>query len=137
MIALSLIILFVITGILHALWAMGIWFPIKDEKQLARTVVGFKGVDRMPAPYMAWCVVALTALGVIWIAQLNGWITLPMPIWLERLGGWVMTLILLGRGCTTYAFDKKWPQEEPFRWLNRRFYSPLILYLGVGTLLLM
>jgi len=28
----------------HLLWALGIWWPIKDEAALARAVVGSKGI---------------------------------------------------------------------------------------------
>ena len=38
----------IVIAAVHLLWALGFWWPIKDEAALARAVVGTKGIDRMP-----------------------------------------------------------------------------------------
>ncbi|MGR3466460.1 MAG: hypothetical protein ACU0CI_01160, partial [Shimia sp.] len=43
---------------LHALWALRIWWPIREEAALARAVVGTEGITRMPGPAWTWPVVA-------------------------------------------------------------------------------
>ncbi len=45
----------------HFLWALGRTWPIRDEKLLAQTVVGFRDIERMP-PRLASFGVALAAL---------------------------------------------------------------------------
>ena len=36
-------------SLLHLIWAFGIWWPVRDETALARTIAGFKGIKAMPA----------------------------------------------------------------------------------------
>ena len=45
--ALASAVLIIIAAI-HLLWALGYWWPIRDERALAQAVIGTKGVERMP-----------------------------------------------------------------------------------------
>ncbi len=38
-----------IVGLLHALWGFGVTFPAANEQQLARMVVGKRGITKMPS----------------------------------------------------------------------------------------
>ena len=58
--------LIIITAI-YLLWALGYWWPIKDETALARAVVGTKGITKMPgavACSMGWSRCCLARLGL-------------------------------------------------------------------------
>lgn len=122
-----------IAGILHVLWALKIWWPIQSEEELAKTVVGVKGIKRMPYAPLTWFVALLIFFGCALIAMVAGWIPMLIPETLVRTGAWIMSAVLTIRAISTYLFDKYMPPEEPFRCLNWRLYSPLILFLGLGT----
>jgi len=118
----------------HFLWAFGRTWPIRDEKLLAQTVVGFRDIDRMP-PRLASFGVALATLaaGIFALALAD-----------HDSGGLAMTLIalpaaavFLARGIVGYTawWAEKTP-EPSFRFNDRRVYSPLCLLLGAGFLAL-
>lgn len=120
-------------AIAHLLWGFGRNWPIRDQKLLAQTVVGTAGVERVPR---------LPSLGV-------GLATLAMGIFALALadhdsGGSMMSvlgigcgLIFLARGIVGYT--PWWAAQTPepsFRFNDRRVYSPICLFLGVGFIAL-
>ncbi|WP_323013935.1 DUF3995 domain-containing protein [Devosia sp.] len=118
----------------HFLWALGRTWPIRDEKLLAQTVVGFRDIERMP-PRLASFGVALAALaaGIFGLALAD-----------HDSGGHAMTLFgllaslpFLARGLVGYTawWVEKTP-EPSFRFNDRRVYSPLCLLLGLGFIAL-
>ena len=118
----------------HFLWSIGRSWPIRDEKLLAQTVVGFEGIERMP-PKLASFAVALATLAAALIAA-----ALADP----DSGGAGLTLlgvplaaVFLARGIVGYTpwFIAKTPHPN-FRLNDRRVYSPLCLALGAGFLVL-
>ena len=118
----------------HFLWSIGRSWPIRDEKLLAQTVVGFEGIERMP-PKLASFAVALATLAAALIAA-----ALADP----DSGGAGLTLlgvpfaaVFLARGIVGYTpwFIAKTPHPN-FRLNDRRVYSPLCLALGVGFVVL-
>lgn len=118
----------------HFLWAIGKSWPIRDPALLARTVTGFKGVDRMPPRLMSLAVSVATLLAGI-VA-----LSLADP---EAGGQWLNLLglgagaIFLARGIIGYLpFWAELTPEEPFRTLDRKNYSPLCIGLGLGFFLL-
>lgn len=126
-----------IAGLLHALWGIGVTFPAANEQQLARMVVGKRGITKMPS--MASCLfVAISLFAFALLALILGRLV-PMPVskWLIAAAGGVAALIFVGRGILGVlpAFERALP-EQPFLSLNRRFYSPLIFLIGVGFALL-
>lgn len=134
--ALLLIMVMLGAGAMHVLWGFGVWWPIRDEVRLAKAVVGGQGITRMPAPFLAFGVAVLTALGALWTCFLVGWVN--APAWLTALGGWGMCAILLARGVATYLRRwLPWPVEPSFDHLDRTYFAPLILFLGLGTLALL
>jgi len=72
MIVLSLFALIALLAIsvLHILWAAKIWWPVRDEKLLARSVAGFPGIDKMPPP--AACLFVAVSLLIVG-ALLGAW----------------------------------------------------------------
>ncbi|MEO8685314.1 MAG: DUF3995 domain-containing protein [Devosia sp.] len=118
----------------HFLWSLGRSWPIRDEKLLAQTVVGFEGIERMP-PRLASFAVALATLAAALIAAAladhdsggAGLILLGIPL----------AAVFLARGIVGYTpwFIAKTPHPN-FRLNDRRVYSPLCLALGVGFIVL-
>lgn len=118
----------------HFLWAIGRTWPIRDEKLLAQTVVGFKDIQHMP-PKLASFGVALATLAAALIAAAladhdSGGIGLTLL-------GLPLAAIFLARGIVGYTawFIAKTPQPN-FRLNDTRIYSPLCLALGVGFMAL-
>ncbi len=120
-------------AMVHFLWAFGFNYPVKDQKTLAHTVAGFKGNDTMPPRYISALVGILVLIAGIWVLAMAD----PAPSAILTSGGVVLTLVFLGRGVVGYT--KRWAEitpKEPFRSLDKKFYSPLCLGIGVGILVL-
>lgn len=122
-------------SIAHFAWALGFTWPIRNEKLLAQTVVGFKGIETMP-PRLLSLVVAIAALGAAVFALAladhdSGGVLL-------NLAGIILALVFLARGIAGYtAWWTKLTPEPNFRLNDRRVYSPLCLALGVGYVALL
>lgn len=132
---LTLILTLILSGALvaiaavHLLWAVGYWFPIREEAALARAVVGTRGVERMPSA---------TACALVVVALLFAAAAPWMP------DGRLRTLILF---CAAFAFQvravlayapfwKRATPEQPFRRLDEAFYGPLCIFFGLGFMVL-
>jgi len=126
-----------IAGLMHALWGFGVTFPAANEQQLARMVVGKRGITKMPS--MTACLfVAASLFAFAFLALVLGQhVHLPVSKWLVAAAGAGSAVIFTGRGIVGVlpAFEQALP-EQPFLSLNRRFYSPLIFLIGVGFALL-
>ena len=114
-------------SMVHLLWAFGSAWPVNDEKILARTVAGFKNIEKMP-PRLASLSVAVLVFGagVIGLALSD-----PAPNLSLTLLGAASAMVFLARGAI--GFSSKWAEitpEEPFRTLDRKVYSPLCLGIG-------
>jgi len=118
----------------HFLWSIGRTWPIRGEKLLAQTVVGTAGIERMP-PRLASFAVSIATLvagiAALALADHDGggqWLT---------LAGFGFALLFLARGIIGYT--SWWAAQTPepnFRLNDRRVYSPLCLFLGLGFLAL-
>lgn len=118
----------------HLLWAFGRTWPIRNEKLLAQTVVGFKDIQHMP-PKLASLAVAIATFtaGIFALALADHdsggqWLSLV---------GCGLALVFLARGIIGYT--PWWAAQTPepnFRLNDRRVYSPLCLFLGLGFLAL-
>jgi hypothetical protein len=114
----------------HFLWSIGRTWPIRNEKLLAQTVVGFKGIERMPPRLASFAVsVATLAAGIIALALADhdsGGLTLSLV-------GLPLAAVFLARGVIGYTpwWAAKTP-EPNFRLNDTRVYSPLCLFLGLG-----
>jgi len=93
-------------------------------------------VRRAMPPVTLTLVVAILifAAGLVPVVSLTG-LPFGLPDWLTRAGLWLLGLIFLARASVTYILRKQaGAMAEPFASLNRRYYSPLCLLLGVGYL---
>jgi hypothetical protein len=140
----GLVVAFVLSTILWALAALhfywgagGIW-PAKDEQSLARKVVGAPGIKIMPPPLACVSVAALLAsLGILPLL-LVGVLPAFLPQGMIHFAGLGATLVFMARGYAAWRpeFRKFFP-EEPFATLDRRYYAPLCLVIGIGFAFLM
>lgn len=131
MIIISILLSLITLGIalIHILWAVGYWWPIRTEEVLVRSVVGFKGATRMPGPIPC----AIVAVGLIFAASFP-WFPVGA---LRNVGLWVSAVAFLARGLLTYApFWRAMTPQKPFATLDRTRYGPLCLLLGAGFLIL-
>ncbi|MEO6394854.1 MAG: DUF3995 domain-containing protein [Devosia sp.] len=121
-------------GVAHLLWALGATWPIRDRLLLAQTVVGTPGVTRMPNRFLTLIVaIAILAAGVLALSladQSSGGMLLTGA-------GVVLALLFVTRGIVgfTPVWRNRFP-TEPFAALDRKTYSPLILIIGIGFLIL-
>ena len=122
-------------AILHFMWACGSTFPAADEKTLAVTVAGFRGVQKMP-PRLASLIVSaallfcvLLPLGLVFQNIAGGWL-------LKLLAGFIGAVFVL-RG--VMGFTPWWRSltpEQPFARLDRKYYSPFCLFVGISLFVL-
>lgn len=114
-----------VIALVHGLWGLGIWVPIRNEEALAHAVVGARGVTRMPGPIPCFLVAA-------------GLMIFVLAIWMPHtlLGSlvlWIGVIVFLLRGVLAYVpFWRRMTPEEPFATLDRRIFGPLCLALGVA-----
>lgn len=124
-----------VIAVIHALWGAKVWWPIADETTLARTVVGQTGIEKMPPSLSCFLVAGALAVGA-----LAPWAALdffPLPETVGVFGRYLVAAfaaVFLLRGLAGYSglFSRHF-SEEPFRSLDRRFYSPLCLVFGAGS----
>ena len=136
-ISILLAVILALAGLLHALWGIGVTFPATNEQQLARMVVGRRGITKMPSMTACLFVAASLFAFALLALVLGGYVHVPVSKWLIAPAGAAAALLFMGRGILGVlpAFEQAMP-EQPFLSLNRRFYSPLIFLIGVGFALL-
>ena len=123
---------------LHVYWGFGGLWPAVDAGALARTVVGARGVQRMPS-LTACATVAAVLIGVgTWPLLVVGVLPPVWPCWLLVATGMAIAGVFLARGCAAYwpVWRRRVP-EEPFATLDRSLYGPLCLALGLASLTLL
>lgn len=127
----TVLVLAVIAG-LHLLWALGIWFPGGDEAQLARRVTGFAGATRMP-PKPASLFVAVALVVACHILEVGAGRAEPiLPAGLYDLALWGLVAVFCGRGLAAWTAPwRRLTPEEPFATMDRRYFGPLCLAIGV------
>ncbi|MBZ9893609.1 DUF3995 domain-containing protein [Mesorhizobium sp. B2-2-4] len=135
MIVLAFVLSFVLLVItaLHVYWGIGGIWPGKDAASCAHAVVGFRGVDEMPAPFACFAVAACLALATLWPMALEGVFASPFPGQGLAATALLIGLVFLGRGIA--GFTPRWRRlapEQPFARLDRSLYSPLCLLIGLG-----
>jgi hypothetical protein len=117
----------------HLLWGFGGKWPMQNREMLARTVIGFKGGTRMP-PRLFTLVFGLVAFaaGIVALSLSDPAVGLTTQI----VGG-LLAVVLLARGIAGYTPKwRAWRPEQPFSAMDRKYYSPLALYLGLGFFIL-
>jgi len=109
----------------YLLWSLGFNWPMRTESELARAVVGTKGISAMP---QAWP----TALYVVFFMVAAIWPTYPSGVYRSPVLLVIAVLLLLRGVLSAVGFIAKRYPEEPFATLDRRFYGPLALVLGAA-----
>lgn len=133
--AIAILIVLSVTAALHVYWAAGGLWPADNEAALARTVIGANGIDRMPAPWLTGLVAIGIAAGALWPVLWLGWVRAPLPGWLLTTGMIVLTLIFIGRGIAGFVpAVRAANSEQPFATLDARYFSPLIVAIGLALL---
>ncbi len=129
-------VVLLVTALLHIAWAFGVTWPARDEQALVNAALGVEGASKMPSRGLTLAV----AGGMIAAAVIALWganvFSLPLPGWICTMGLATLTAIFLLRGIVTYL-PVPIPVVQPFYRLNRLYYSPLIVAIGVGYLALL
>lgn len=121
----SIVALLGAVAIIHILWGIGFWFPIRDEERLVRAVVGAKDATRMPGPIP--CGMVSGALIVVIFALLSP------PSWPRDSVLWLACVLLVSRGFLAWIpIWRRMTPQEPFATLDRFAYGPLCIGLGLG-----
>ncbi|QQR37586.1 DUF3995 domain-containing protein [Devosia oryziradicis] len=114
----------------HFLWSIGRTWPIRSEKLLAQTVVGFEGIERMPPRLASFAVAVATLAAGIMALALADHDSGGLPL---SLLGLPLAAVFLARGVIGYTAWWAHKTPEPnFRLNDTRVYSPLCLFLGLG-----
>ena len=80
---------------------------------------------------VAFMIFVAALVPLVWTRVLP--VALPHP--LQLLALWGLILVFLGRGLVTYMpLGDRYSVVEPFRTLNRKYYSPLCVLLGLCLL---
>lgn len=112
-------------AVLHVLWGIGFWFPIEDEAQLVRAVAGFADAEEMPGAVPC----ALVAAALFMAVTCLWWP--PGPFRFLALA--VIGVMFVARGAVAFTpFWRKLTPVEPFATLDRKYYGPLCLVMGLG-----
>jgi hypothetical protein len=81
-------------ALVHSVWALGLWIPMRDEASLVRAVVGAKGATRMPGPIP--CLLVAAGLVSVMVALAfgptivrTGVLGLAGSVLCVRGGGWL------------------------------------------------
>ncbi len=112
-----------IVAAIHANWARGSSWPVRDERSLAQAVIGH---DHMPSSVACLAVASLLSASAGFVMGMPR--TLPR---LQRLGAGAVVAVLGARGLI--GCMGLMPHEHrsvAFKRWNRRLYSPLCLALA-------
>lgn len=122
-----------LVALLHFYWGVGGLWPARTEQKLVEAVIGTPGMQTMPAPPVTLAVAAGIFLAGLWPLFWTGLIPFPLPDLILISGMVALTTIFLLRGAVTYlgVFGRQ-SSTEPFYTLNRLYFSPLILVLGLA-----
>ncbi|HFQ15114.1 MAG TPA: DUF3995 domain-containing protein [Rhodobacteraceae bacterium] len=121
-------------ALLHLFWAFGGLWPARSEPELVRMVIGSRSAA-MPPKGVTLAVAVLIGLAGFWPLVMTGRGGLPVPAGICAFGGWGLAAVFLLRAGLGY-WPGLWAAELPFYRLNRRYFSPAILAIGAGYVVL-
>lgn len=132
-----LVVVLAAIALLHLGWALGLSFPCANEQSLARTVVGRRGITRMPSKSASLFAAICLAVSAYWAWRLGWHPDAHEAKWFLGPVGLIIGFVFVARGVIGVlpAFERTMP-EQPFLRLNRRVYSPLAFMIGLGFVLL-
>lgn len=116
-------------GLLHAVWAFGIWWPARNEDQLVAAVVGVRDAERMPGAVPCLLVAAglLAAAALPWLPH-HG----VFGRWSGSVAGVLAAIFAIRAVLVLLPAWRRATAHEPFATLDRRFYAPLSLLLALA-----
>jgi hypothetical protein len=136
--AMVLFIVLATIAALHFYWAVGGLWPGKDEASLAKTVIGAKGIKKMPPQALTLFVSGAILVASLWPLMWRAVIPYALPQLLLWLGMLLLTFVFIGRGIAGYLpFFQRTNCEQPFARLDRHYFSPLCLLIGAGFAVLL
>ena len=122
---------------LHAYWARGGLWPAKSEQELTSMVVGDPRLTGMPPRSLTWLVAGVLAGIAAWPLILAPFLSMILPWGLLVAATFLLAAVFLARGIASYVSGvKRLNAVEPFRRLNRRYYGPFCILVGLGFLML-
>lgn len=128
-----------VLALLHALWAFGFSFPFPNQQILARSVVGRRGITRLPSR-SGVALLSLLLLAAATAAYLMGHYPADLPrgakLTLLPVGLFLAAVFLLRGIVGVLPPSERAAPEQPYLSLNRRIYSPLSVLIGIGFLIL-
>ncbi|MBO6548981.1 MAG: DUF3995 domain-containing protein [Rhizobiales bacterium] len=152
-IALLIFVILTLVALLHLFWAVGGKWPGKDDESLAKAVIGRKGMTKIPKAGLTFLVALLIFIAgiipLLWLVGKDRPLELTqmapvsfhpilalmnsmLPLWVLKTAMIGLTLIFFARGLVTYtSLAQQQTPEEPFRSLDKKYYAPLCLGLGV------
>lgn len=121
-------------GALHVVWAFGVPWPFASEAELARAVGGPS--LKLHIGWWTKFTIAAVAAGAILASGLLpimhvGVLVSPVPALVVEWFLAAQSLVFLQRCVLGFADVTPASAHEPFRTLNRRYFSPLIIAPGV------
>ena len=132
-----------IAAALHILWAFGSTWPCKSEDQLIRTVMGARQRGKHSKDQNSYLFKMFVTLWVAMMIAIAATLPLIKIGWLYApIKPWVLSILLGGQGAIFLlrglaGYTSKWQQLtplEPFRTLDKVFYSPICIALGSASL---
>ena len=115
-------------AVLHLAWGLGLPWPGADETERVATVIGLRGHTRMPG-FLPSLAVAVALCVVVAMIGWNAVTASPLP----RTGLLVAAAVFLTRGVAPWLHGwRRLTPQQPFARLDRLFYGPLCLVIGVG-----
>ena len=116
LLAVLLTTVLLVLAALHMVWGLRIWWPLDDERALARAVVGARNIERMPSPLACFVVTAALSAIALLALMLGGVVRFPaLPTWLLLLAGLGSAAVMVLRGLAGFTpFWARMAPEEPF-----------------------
>jgi hypothetical protein len=113
-------------GMLHFLWACGVYWPATSQEDLARKAIP----DSEDIPRLLTALVAALLVGAAYVALAANWDGLRfVPDLLYSMGIWGLVAVMALRGLVEpFAATKG---NELYNRLNRRAYAPFCVVLAL------
>lgn len=119
----------IVIAAIHLVWALGIWWPLRDEATLARAVVGTKNITEMPGPVACSLVVVALLFAAAWPWFPNSGF--------KAIGLVGIAMVFQLRAILAYSpFMKRKCPEQPFRRFDEAYYAPLCIFFGMVFMVL-
>lgn len=138
LLAVCLFVILLMVSLAHFFWALGGVWPASSEPQLARMIVGIKGIKTMPPRLMSGMVGLVILLAALWPLMWRALIPYALPqglIWAGMIG---LIFIFLARGIAGFLpIMTNRHSEQPFATLNIRYFSPACLIIAAGFAILL